>query len=161
MECDSYRTWQSSNRAVYTVQQKLLNISKVDGQRSAVVRGVVRLSELWNGWADGGSTACRPLSVATSSECRNRSSQRDCRQRQRQQLKSAVPLSRRPKFCSCYIKANRLGIEPATCKSQVQHPTAQLPCNSDAVTTIRHTAKSITNCISPVQIIIMPYNIAT
>ena len=28
------------------VQQKLLNILKVDGQRSAVVRGVVRLSEL-------------------------------------------------------------------------------------------------------------------
>jgi len=44
------------------VQQKLLNISKVDGQRSAVVRGVVWLSELWNGWADGGSTDCRTLS---------------------------------------------------------------------------------------------------
>jgi len=28
------------------VQQKLLNILKVDGQRSTVVRGVVRLSEL-------------------------------------------------------------------------------------------------------------------
>ena len=28
------------------VQQKLMNSSKVDGQRCAVVRGVVRLSEL-------------------------------------------------------------------------------------------------------------------
>ena len=54
------------------VQQKLMNILKVNGQRSAVVRGVVRLSELWNGWADGGSTDCRPLSVTTSSKCRNR-----------------------------------------------------------------------------------------
>jgi len=49
------------------VQQRLMNSSKVDGQRSAVVR----LSELWNGWADGGSTDCRPLSVTSSSKCRN------------------------------------------------------------------------------------------
>jgi len=52
------------------VQQKLLNISKVDGQRSAVVRGVVevvkRLSRRHS------STDCRPLSVTTSSKCRNR-----------------------------------------------------------------------------------------
>ena len=54
-----------------SVQQKLMNSSKVDGQWRAVVRGVVRLSELWNGWADGGSTDCGSLSVTTSSKCRN------------------------------------------------------------------------------------------
>jgi len=29
----------------------------------------------------------------------------------------------------CYVKADRLGIEPATCKSQVQRPTAEPPRN--------------------------------
>ena len=29
----------------------------------------------------------------------------------------------------CYVKADRPGIEPATCKSQVQRPTAEPPCN--------------------------------
>ena len=33
----------------------------------------------------------------------------------------------------CYVKADRLGIEPATCKSQVQRPTAEPPRNTKAI----------------------------
>jgi len=29
----------------------------------------------------------------------------------------------------CYVKADRPGIEPATCKARVQRPTAKPPCN--------------------------------
>ena len=53
------------------VQQKLMNISKVDGQRSAVVRGVVQVVKRLS--RRHSSTDCRTLlSVTTSSKCRNR-----------------------------------------------------------------------------------------
>ena len=33
----------------------------------------------------------------------------------------------------CYVKEDRLGIEPATCKSQVQHPTPEPPRNTSVL----------------------------
>ena len=36
----------------------------------------------------------------------------------------------------CYVKADRLRIEPATCQSQVQRPTAALPRNSAVVAVV-------------------------
>jgi len=32
----------------------------------------------------------------------------------------------------CYVKADRLGIKPATCQSQVQSPIAAPLCNTNA-----------------------------
>ena len=49
MECDSNVgcvTERDRDQTARYIQQKLLNISKVDGQRSAVVRGVVRVVKL-------------------------------------------------------------------------------------------------------------------
>jgi len=73
------------------VQQKLLNISKVDGQRSAVVRGVVRVGEKAEQTA-ARLTAERRNAETPEQSAARRSSQRDCRQRRPQQLKSAVSL---------------------------------------------------------------------
>ena len=44
----------------------------------------------------------------------------------------------------CYVKADRLGIEPATCKSQVQRPTAEPPRNkTDRHTQLTETATKV------------------
>jgi len=37
----------------------------------------------------------------------------------------------------CYVNEDQLGIEPATCQSQVQCPTAAPPCNTNVWETVQ------------------------
>jgi len=52
----------------------------------------------------------------------------------------------------CYVKADRLGFEPATCQSQLQRPTIVPPCNTLGIEPVT----SLSQVWSPSHCITMP-----
>ena len=128
-----YRTWQSSNRAVYSRNWWTAQKSTVSGAQSFKASSDCPSCE----------TAEQTAARLTAERCRSQlrrnaetaeqsaarqSSQRDCRQRQRQQLKSAVPLSRRPKSSARYFE---IAISLFTNKRLFRLPYGRQWCSAD------------------------------